>query len=923
MSISSVSSLNYSSFNAVSTENSYADFGSSVDINELTADFVEFSEGSGAANAAADKPAAQNINELYNRKSQAQGELGELKNKVDDNQTKLNDRREELSKANQDENGSKGTDENYEAAKKELEAAKTAKTAAQNELTRASQEGTANDQAISANNQAKASNAASLSAAQAELASLTPPAAAKEGEDNSAAVSAYQQKKAAIEAKISQLNAEKAKLESESQQLQAKKSQIEQTKAAKQSEVSQQDAAMQAAQQKMDAAKNKEAENNPKFKEALQNDEQTKTVQNELAESKQAVSGKEKEIQQLEDQIAKLEASNNDYAKTAPNVSNMLGQMGDMVGLSENNPEEAAKINDVTNRSGIDCQTTPWCAAYAMNKLDENGVLDTSSCPNVNYCPTIENWGKDQNIWEKQGNGYTPRPGDGVLFDWEQDGVSDHIGVIEKVADGKIYTIEGNSGDAVSRREYDLNSEEVRGYLNCSKQQAQGAQDNAPLSIYGEAKEAAGLTVAVAEGDAMEVAGEENTAGETVAAEEAGTAGEAEAANGLVDYNGQLVPPQVKEMFDHLDSLEGLNAANWEDAQTINGILGKNWESIDCQTNDWCCAFATAILQEHGVYDTSDLSWTNHIRCGEMMHEAQKDGCLELSQAHGGDYTPHSGDAIFFSWDKKAWEGQRADGSYYEDHIGIVEKVENGKIYTIEGNSGNAVSRKEYAIDDPRITGFINTGKQNGFNYGDGAQAAEISGEEAAAVQSGSSAESVTDPRAAEFDEKVNQMLKEWGSMEGWSEDDPVQGALINEIIQRTGLNCADDENGAWCCAFFTSMAEKYGVYDTSDSSWETLVGCGYLMQKAQGEGTLRPSQAHLEEGQEPYTPQAGDAIFIDWDGEAWDGGTEEDHVGVVVKVEDGVVYTLEGNADDHVMAREYPIDDPRITGYIDVRAQS
>ena len=81
--------------------------------------------------------------------------------------------------------------------------------------------------------------------------------------------------------------------------------------------------------------------------------------------------------------------------------------------------------------------------------------------------------------------------------------------------------------------------------------------------------------------------------------------------------------------------------------------------------------------------------------------------------------------------------------------------------------------------------------------------------------------------------------------------------------------------------------------------------------------------QAHLEEGQEPYTPKAGDAIFIDWDGEAWDGGTEEDHVGVVVKVEDGVVYTLEGNADDHVQAREYPIDDPRITGYIDVRAQS
>ena len=76
-------------------------------------------------------------------------------------------------------------------------------------------------------------------------------------------------------------------------------------------------------------------------------------------------------------------------------------------------------------------------------------------------------------------------------------------------------------------------------------------------------------------------------------------------------------------------------------------------------------------------------------------------------------------------------------------------------------------------------------------------------------------------------------------------------------------------------------------------------------------------------EGQEPYTPQAGDAIFFSKDGEAWHGEDFENHVGVVTKVENGKVYTLEGNADDHVDAREYDINDPRITGYIDVRAQS
>ncbi|MGM9998427.1 MAG: CHAP domain-containing protein [Candidatus Bruticola sp.] len=148
-------------------------------------------------------------------------------------------------------------------------------------------------------------------------------------------------------------------------------------------------------------------------------------------------------------------------------VSGLLSDASSMVGMTEQS--NASSINAITKKSGINCQTTPWCAAWAMNMLKDHGVLDTSSCSNVNYCPTIVNWAKKEDIWAGRGS-YTPQPGDAILFDWQGDGTSDHIGIVEKVANGKVYTIEGNSSDSVARRSYSLNSSKVMGYINCAAQ---------------------------------------------------------------------------------------------------------------------------------------------------------------------------------------------------------------------------------------------------------------------------------------------------------------------------------------------------------------------------------------------------------------------------------------------------------------------
>ena len=57
------------------------------------------------------------------------------------------------------------------------------------------------------------------------------------------------------------------------------------------------------------------------------------------------------------------------------------------------------------------------------------------------------------------------------------------------------------------------------------------------------------------------------------------------------------------------------------------------------------------------------------------------------------------GDIIFFDW------ADSNDGK--ADHVGIVEKVENGKVYTVEGNStGDTCRQKEYSIDSSAILGY-------------------------------------------------------------------------------------------------------------------------------------------------------------------------------------------------------------------------
>lgn len=153
--------------------------------------------------------------------------------------------------------------------------------------------------------------------------------------------------------------------------------------------------------------------------------------------------------------------SNASSGPAGPSAQGALDKARSMLGLNENS--NAGEINKITKKTGIDSSTTPWCAAFAINILKDAGILDTTGLKNPNYCPEIVRWAKEKNIWMERGS--TPKPGDAILFDWGADGTSDHIGIVEKVENGKITTIEGNSSDSVKRNTYEIGSSKIMGFV--------------------------------------------------------------------------------------------------------------------------------------------------------------------------------------------------------------------------------------------------------------------------------------------------------------------------------------------------------------------------------------------------------------------------------------------------------------------------
>lgn len=103
-----------------------------------------------------------------------------------------------------------------------------------------------------------------------------------------------------------------------------------------------------------------------------------------------------------------------------------------------------------------------WCAIFVSWCAEQCGYLDAEIMPKFSAVDDGAEWFKEKKQWAS--NDYIPKAGDVVFFDWESDGLLDHVGIVSRYKKDIVYTIEGNSEDVCRQKQYTQNSNVIAGY---------------------------------------------------------------------------------------------------------------------------------------------------------------------------------------------------------------------------------------------------------------------------------------------------------------------------------------------------------------------------------------------------------------------------------------------------------------------------
>ena len=101
-----------------------------------------------------------------------------------------------------------------------------------------------------------------------------------------------------------------------------------------------------------------------------------------------------------------------------------------------------------------------WCACFVSWCYNQAGKSE----PRFAGCQSQGvPWFQSRGQWGARGY-ENIAPGDAIFFDWDLDGVADHVGLVLGRDGSRVYTVEGNSGDACKIKSYDLNYQCIKGY---------------------------------------------------------------------------------------------------------------------------------------------------------------------------------------------------------------------------------------------------------------------------------------------------------------------------------------------------------------------------------------------------------------------------------------------------------------------------
>lgn len=120
-----------------------------------------------------------------------------------------------------------------------------------------------------------------------------------------------------------------------------------------------------------------------------------------------------------------------------------------------------------------------------------------------------------------------------------------------------------------------------------------------------------------------------------------------------------------------------------------------SWYGFESRV-EWCACFVSWCANECGYIDSGVIPKFAGCVNGVQWFK-------DRGQWQDGSFEPSAGQIIFFDWDNKGSSGPQNGQS---DHVGIVEKCENGIVYTIEGNSGDSCRQNQYSVGHYEILGY-------------------------------------------------------------------------------------------------------------------------------------------------------------------------------------------------------------------------
>ena len=101
-----------------------------------------------------------------------------------------------------------------------------------------------------------------------------------------------------------------------------------------------------------------------------------------------------------------------------------------------------------------------WCACFVSWCYGQAGLSE----PRFAACQSQGiPWFTSHGQWGARGY-ENIAPGDAIFFDWDLDGSADHVGLVIGTDGSRVYTVEGNSGDACKIKSYSLDYACIKGY---------------------------------------------------------------------------------------------------------------------------------------------------------------------------------------------------------------------------------------------------------------------------------------------------------------------------------------------------------------------------------------------------------------------------------------------------------------------------